>query len=596
MLSVTISIPRGEATPESTPPYVHETERNGVRVRATVKPQYSFYAEFGDIIVVGESLVPMGSARLARIERIVSGSFSCESSGDDFLLSLVVIDTLRKEVTLSNAVMSMRPYFFHVSPNCISVASTFSDLRSADVPMSVDESKLPEFYLYRFVSPPYTLVKGVHKLVGGQTVSFNVQSGARTRDDFSQSMHRTSSEVHDPSFYLERTEKALSAVIHNTLQSYKRPMVLLSGGTDSSLLATMALKLDSRVKSCSTSFSFADKEDMEESYALSFADQIGIRHTIYRPTAEEYLAGVVESIAAAEEPLHHLQSVLLFLLSKNFGNGEADVLFNGLFSDGLFGDEVHHAYWKHRHAIAFLKATWLAAPLRRAYRLSGLKSRRLHFLTNDFRQVPSSSRHLLHGIGQYGDITLIKQLFGGSDETIFASRMSILSKYENYSILDKLTVINGLILSSYTGGLWGRLAEVSGNVEAFPFAAKSVIDSVVDTPWPIRMVEPKRFVRELLRKYGIPDSLITRPKKSFGFPYQYWSLPHTLFQPLVDMAADTYDRALLSRLQTGEPRHAMILWNMINFHLWKQIVIDQKNSKDLATEAISRYRTLPRPR
>jgi asparagine synthetase B (glutamine-hydrolysing) len=597
MLSVSITLHGQKGGAQSSQsPYVKETSRNDVSVSATLGQLYSFYAEFGDTIVVGESLIPMTATRLARLEQQVAKPFSCNSSGNDFLLGLIIVDTRRKEVTVSNAVMSMRPYFCHVSPNCIAFASTISGLRASGVPIAVDESKLPELYVYRFVTPPNTLVKGVHKLVGGQTTAYSLQSGTRIRDEYARLTADCDTVQQDASVYIERTKDALSSVLQTTLQSYKRPTVLLSGGTDSALLATMALRQDPRVRSCSTSFSFVDIEDMEESYAQTFADQIGIRHTIYRPSAEEYLAGVIESIAAAEEPLHHLQSVLLFLLSKNHAAREADLLINGQFSDGLFGDDRHRDCWRYRHAIALLRATRLTLPLQKIFHLLGVKKRRLLWLTNDFRQTPTNRRHILLEIGQYGDIALVKNLFGGSTEDILESRIALLSQYANHSLMDKLTVANGLMSSSYTGCVWGRLAEASGNVAAYPYAAKSIIDIVTQSPWSAKIVETKHFVKELLRRSGVPESLISRPKKSFGFPYKYWSLPNTLFQPLVDMAAESYDRTLLSRLQTGNPREAMILWNVINFHFWKQIVIDQKNPAELTAEAIARYRTLPRQR
>ena len=593
MLSVTISIPRGDATPETaTPPYVHETTRNGVHIRATVKPQYSFYAEFGDIIVVGESMIRMTSSRLAHLEQLVSKSFTCESSGDDLLLGLVIIDTLHKEVTITNDRTGDRPFFFRVQPESISISTLITDLRTATTPFAVDESRIPELFVYRIVLPPSTLIKGVRRIMSGQTLSFDLLSGSQIREDYAPFPEATEDSGQEISSYVESIDHSLTSAMKDILLSYKRPMVLLSGGNDSSLLACIAHRVDPRVRSCSTSFSFVDREELEEEYAQTAADAIGIHHSIYRPTAEDYLAGVIESIAAAEEPVNHLQSVLLYLISKNFASQQADVLLNGNLADAMFGADVQLACWKHRRAIAFLRTLGISALLRKLYRLSGLRDRRLHFLSADFQQKATSSRHLLWGIGSYGDITLVKQLFGGTDESILGPRIAMMAHYERHSLSDKVTILGILSLTP----IWSRMAESGGNANAFPFATGRVINTVMPIPWKTKVSEPKRIVRDLLRRYQFPEPLITRPKQSFGLPFKFWSLPNTLFQPLVDMAADTYDRALLSRLQSGEPRHAMILWSMLNFHLWKQIVIDQKNPKDLAAEAISRYRTLPRPR
>jgi asparagine synthetase B (glutamine-hydrolysing) len=593
MLSVTISIPRDDATPETpTRPYVHEITRNGVHISATVKPQYSFYAEFGDTIVVGESLTHMTSSRLAQLEQLVSKPFTCESSGDDLLLGVVIIDTRRKEVTITNDRTGERPYFFTVRPESISISTVVTDLRTATTPFAVDESRIPELLVYRLVLPPNTLIKGVRRIVSGQTLTFDLRSGSQIREASASFPEAAEDSGQEIASYIEAIDHSLTSVTREILLSYKRPMVLLSGGNDSSLLACIALRVDSRVRSCSTSFSFVDTEDMEENYAQTAADAIGIHHSIYRPSAEDYLAGVIESIAAAEEPVNHLQSVLLYLISKNYASQHADVLLNGNLADAMFGADIQLACWKHRRAIAVLRSLGISAPLRKLYRLSGMHDRRLHFLTGDFQQKATSSRHLLWGVGQYGDITTVKELFGGTDESILGPRISMMAHYERHSVSDKVTILGILTLTP----IWSRMAEAGGNANAFPFGKGRVIESVLPIPWSAKVSEPKRIVRDLLRRYDFPEAMISRPKQSFGFPFKFWSLPNTLFQPLVDMAADTFDRALLSQLQSGEPRHAMILWSVLNFHFWKQIVIDQKSPGDLAAEAVSRYRTLPRSR
>ena len=57
--------------------------------------------------------------------------------------------------------------------------------------------------------------------------------------------------------------------------------------------------------------------DLEKKYAQTAAKALSMNHYYYIPNYKEYLIGFIEALSKAEEPLHHLQSVSLFLLLKN---------------------------------------------------------------------------------------------------------------------------------------------------------------------------------------------------------------------------------------------------------------------------------------
>ena len=93
---------------------------------------------------------------------------------------------------------------------------------------------------------------------------------------------------------------------------------ILSGGLDSSITSNICQNIFSIDESYSTGYPFEDSNvNIEKDYALSAADAFGMNHHYYEPTVEEYLKGFLEAISISEEPLHHLQTVLLHLLFKN---------------------------------------------------------------------------------------------------------------------------------------------------------------------------------------------------------------------------------------------------------------------------------------
>jgi hypothetical protein len=114
----------------------------------------------------------------------------------------------------------------------------------------------------------------------------------------------------------------------------------------------------------------------------------------------------------------------------------------------------------------------------------------------------------------------------------------------------------------------------------------------MSVPWEKKLQQPKYFIRRLLRDQKVPTEFIDRPKLSFGFPYEYWAPKGRLFQPLVEMAGDMFDRRMLESLQSVDPDKAMMLWGLINIYLWKQVVIDDVDPESVTQEVFGRARKL----
>lgn len=115
-------------------------------------------------------------------------------------------------------------------------------------------------------------------------------------------------------------------------------------------------------------------------------------------------------------------------------------------------------------------------------------------------------------------------------------------------------------------------------------------------PWEVKLREPKRLVRAALRNLGIPETLIVRPKLSFGFPQRFWAPKGALFQPVVDMAMHVHEPRVLELLQTEEGGASMVLWCLLNQFLWTQLFEAGRSVEDLSGEILDRRRTAAKAR
>lgn len=83
----------------------------------------------------------------------------------------------------------------------------------------------------------------------------------------------------------------------------------------------------------------------EREYALSAAEAFGTDHTYYEVKPEDYLYGFLEAISIAEEPLHHLQTVMMYLLFKDGLPETRDIVILGHGGDNIFGLDVRNSLY-----------------------------------------------------------------------------------------------------------------------------------------------------------------------------------------------------------------------------------------------------------
>ncbi len=566
---------------------VGEKHASTIETQILVGPVYAFRFQFGDCLALGESLIRATGEHVRRlVEQRVSLRRAQGLLGNVVLL--VVVDKPARSVTLVSRLGGGRPCYYAYDDGAFYCASSLRALRHLGLPLRPDEEVLPEFFAYRLIVPPRTLLRNVQKLGAGECLQIDLGNG-RVKESAWFQFRRTEGISEDDSTICARADGALRAEMATILESWPNAAVLLSGGLDSSVLAYVAKTSNPHVRSTSTSFEFVNSEDREREYALSMARQLGISHDVYQASPEDYLQGMVEAINSAEQPVHHLQSVMLYLLFRNAMNAGHDALFCGEGADMLFGFDLHFRFYRHCRLIAAARRTGAHAAYQLIARLLNITSDRWAFFARDFDPSAHTDRHVLWLDGLYGDPRIVKSWLDCDDHAIVGSRRALMRNYSDSDLLTQISVHSLLSDGFATMCIWGMLAESQQITMHYPFTSIEFMEYVLSIPWAWKLREQKHLVRGLLRGYGLPETLISRPKLAFGLPYEYWALTATFFQPLVDMAGELYGRKFLLSLQTGEPGRAMILWNAINYYLWQKLLIEDVSADSLSAEILERH-------
>ena len=515
---------------------------------------------------------------------------SLENRGHD--VTFVAAHFLRGHNTLqvSKHSVSGRPVYYCTDANGgFFLATHIAMLREAGFPIEEDPDVLPEILAYRIVAPPRTVYRGVRELqLAGQLV-VTLRNDSWTVNDSHAGYDPPAAAAAKPE------EEVVGDVAHVLNESVAKlgsaaPSVatLLSGGIDSSILSAIARDRLSAYDTYSTSYPFdKPQHNDEQQYALSAAAALSTRHTLFTPTETDFLTGFIEALAAAEAPLHHLQSVLLHLLFKNGVPNSLDTIVCGEAADSAFGMATH---FRLRQPPGIRRRVASSGPAQVALRALGYGWARARQFGEDVAQLKrlplsfSDPLNPIWSVGVYGDLAWIKNHYGASPEDIVASRCASLQHFQHKQFHDLLSIywLNNDV--AHTTAIWSKLAESQRKIVYYPFASKGVLDAAFSIPWEAKLKTEKHIIRQVARRVGVPDFILNRPKRSFGIVSDQWAVRGGALEPLIAVAAKVVDIKQLRSLQGTEPNQAMTLWSLLNYAVLKRLFVAGESKQALLDE------------
>ena len=510
-----------------------------------------------------------------------------EAGGDSCLtLCRLHFDSAIGILEVSRPLMGGRPVYYHTSDTGeLFCSSHISILRQSGVELRESKRILPEFFVYRCVMPPSTFFEGVYQVPGGATIRLSLMD-RRWRVLELKYPLLSLPRPHDQIDNVDQVSRRALELLENTISRLgprkDHLAILLSGGLDSSVIWTICHRIHGINRSYSAGFSFeAAGANLEKEYALSAAAAFGAQHFYFEPTPEDYVRGLVESIAAAEVPVHHLQSVLLYLLFKDALPRGAEVVLTGEGADSLLGSDELMAVFHRERAQPAASRLLSAAPVYVVLRaLLALIGRGRSFLEHNFgphfqRNLPlEDPRQLLWSSRRYGSLQWVCQHFGVTSADIMAGRYAALRGFERRSFYDVWAINDLLGEATLTSSIWSALSDSCGRILYSPFLDPEVMKLAWETPWPIKIEAPKNIVRGVARLLGIPERIVSRPKSSFGISPERWARPGGVFQLFVPLAEELFGAEEVRAVQVLDEERAWIFWGMLNYAIWRRVVVD----------------------
>ncbi|HYM60917.1 MAG TPA: asparagine synthase (glutamine-hydrolyzing) [Thermoanaerobaculia bacterium] len=528
---------------------------NAAEIRARY-PDYP-YRSHSDV----ETILPLYLERGAGAVPVLDGMFG-----------LAIWDNRSRQLLLARDRAGEKPLFYtRIGHEVLFASELQCMLGHPGVSRELDHVALAQYLRLGYVLEPRTMFAAIRRIEAGTYVTFTERGETVVRywDPAAFAI-----EPRNSARAVTEVQELIEEAVRKQVMSDVPVGVFISGGLDSSILATLAARVIGVGKVHTFSAQFAEESYDESGDAARLAARIGTRHVPVRTDGETLLDALTHVTRGIAEPLADPAVLPTFLLARA-AREHVKVILSGEGADELFGG--YPTYLGHKVAPLYdALPSFLRSGIRRAVQRVPSSSRKvtIEYLLKRFvsdAERPWIERHLAW--------------FGtGLSPRVHAAGMPVMG-----DLLDAgqhADALAGAMLLDYRSYLRDNLlvkvdrATMLSSVEArAPFLDRDVTQYALSLApnLRVRRFETKWILKKAAERW-LPRDVIYRRKRGLSVPIASW-LNHGLAaevdrlldpdrlraQGLIDPA---YASELLAEHRTGRANHAKPLWALVMFQYW----------------------------
>jgi asparagine synthase (glutamine-hydrolysing) len=441
----------------------------------------------------------------------------------------------------------VKPLYFSVREGPFAFSSEMKGLICGEhTARSVHPLSVCEFVQYGYISAPRSIFADVQTVRPGYICSVDADLRVQEHCYWSaKDLYDSPAATELRSELAGLSEEALLDRVEDSLQNafaYRMvadvPVgVFLSGGIDSSLVATLLAKRGGfRLRTFTIGFEASEFD--ESAYARTVAEALGTEHLEFRVSPQSVLDTLHEIVDIADEPIGDSSLVPTFMVSR-LARQHVTVALSADGADELFGGYARYAYCgdfversKLMHGLYRLSAELIDslphALVARAYAISRRGGPRFAAINDKLRKFARMARasddfdSYDAAVSEWSRTEARELIARGASEETGAR-----SAYDTISVRDPRDRFMHSDLTRYLpGDLLVKVdrASMAVSLEARePFldheAAK--VAAALAMNWKVRGKENKYILRRLLSRH-FPVGLFSRPKQGFSAPIGVW--------------------------------------------------------------------------
>ena len=451
----------------------------------------------------------------------------------------------------------------------------------------LDYKSLQHYLTYQFVPEPGTMHEGIQKLEPGHYFVKRIGSPMDIKRYWKATFHPVQKSEND---FIKEIKEVLFDSVNIHMRSDVPVGSFLSGGIDSSIIASIAKKFHPNIKTFSVGF---EKDGFSEiDVAKETAEKLGVENISYVISPEEYMNEVPKIMWHMDDPLADPACVPLYFAARE-ARKHVTVVLSGEGADELFGG--YNIYREPQSLEVFNKMPhfgkvflqWLSKLMPegmkgKSFIERGTTPMEERYIGNAKMFSEAEKSKLLHvykdGLN-YTNITKpLYQESRGYDPVDMMQYIDIHTWMRGDILLkaDRVTMAHSLELR-------------------VPFLDKEVFR--VASQIPTSLKTSNGTTKYVLRKAAegiVPDHVLDRKKLGFPVPIRHW-----LKDEMNDWAKKIiresntdhlihkdYVFNLLDQHCQGKADNSRKIWTVLMFMVWHQVYVEDKYS--FGTEHLTR--------
>ncbi|MDS0525096.1 asparagine synthase (glutamine-hydrolyzing) [Clostridium sp. SHJSY1] len=491
------------------------------------------------------------------------------------MFAFLIYNRQTKEIFGARDQFGIKPLYYINDENLIAFASEYKALVALIENPSVDENSLQKYLSFQYVPGEDTMIKEIKKVPPAHYFTI-----INNEINF-QRYHKINFQA-DDTIDKQDVYNVMVDSVNSHMISDVEVGAFLSGGVDSSIIATIASKKNPKIKSFTVGFDVEGYDEID--VAKKTSEELSIENIHIKVGEEDYINAIKDVVYKFDDPVADPSAVGLYFLSKE-ASKHVKVVLSGEGSDELFGGyNIYKEYF----------------PLKKIIKLPNLIKRFIKFFVRKLPKIKGKDYFLR------GTTPLEERYIGNAKIFDNNEAEKVLINYNsdnNYEKVTKeiydncrrkgydyVTTMQNVDIHTWLSGdilAKGDKMSMANSIELrVPFLDKEVLK--VAEKIPLRKRVSRKNTKLLLRdafRSLVPKHVVDRKKLGFPTPIRVWlksELGEVVKKTIKDSKTDNYINKdyvmhLLDEHIKDRKDNSRKIWTIFIFSLWHQIYIEGKD-------------------
>ncbi|MFC0473974.1 asparagine synthase (glutamine-hydrolyzing) [Robertmurraya beringensis] len=495
------------------------------------------------------------------------------------MFAFVIWDKVEKTLYGARDPFGIKPFFYFDDGEKTFFASEKKSILLALQNVVLNYDSLQYYLTYQFVPEPHTMSEGISKLEPGHYFTKKMGSEMEIKRYWKAHFHPVRKSESD-------FVKEIKDVLFDSVKIHMRSDVpvgsFLSGGIDSSIIASIAKEFHPAIKTFSVGFDHNGFSEID--VAKETADKLGVENISYIITPEEYMNEVPKIMWHMDDPLADPACVPLYFVARE-ARKHVTVVLSGEGADELFGG--YNIYREPQSLEVFNKIPQIGkAFLRLLAKLMPEGMRGKSFIERGL--TPLEERYIGNAkmFSELEKSDLLNTYNKGLDFTNITK--PLYKESEGYDPVDRMQYID---IHTWMRGdilLKADKMTMAHSLELrVPFLDKAVFE--VASKIPTSLKTANGTTKYVLRKAAegiVPEHVLNRKKLGFPVPIRHWlKAEMNEWAKTIIRESDTdyllnktYVLQLLEDHCQGKADNSRKIWTVLMFMVWHQVYVEKKYS------------------